>query len=180
MNFSPNSPDWDLPQSPVAWSWRSVQISSNLFFSRLHGVSWDVWCVLWLRYARDDSNSNLQCWHLKRYCWVDTLWLFCLFIERRLSYSSACRLNCVALCTFTLLKRFPQVKQERTQNMKTYSRRSRERDSFPDIAYSLSTGIATDNRWWLKMKCTYWNLLKESRKIRSIDRMNFFPEKTIS
>jgi hypothetical protein len=92
------------------------------------------------------TNSDLQWSHLKeRNCKVGNLWLFCLFIDRRVSDSPACRLNRVALCTFTLWKWFSQeVKQERKQNMKTHSRRSRELDPFPDTAYSLSTGRATD------------------------------------
>jgi hypothetical protein len=145
MNCTPNFELRTSRKCPVAWSWRSVYISSILFSSRLHGVPLTALCVRWLRYARDVSNSDLQWSHLKeRNCWVDTLWLFCLFIDKRLSDSSACRLNSVELCTFTLWKSFSQVKQERTQNIKTYSRRSCKRDPFPDIAYSLSTGIATD------------------------------------
>ena len=131
---------------PVARSRRPVCISSHMLSSRLHGVPREDLCERWILYARDDSNSALQWPHLKqRDCGVDTLWLICLFIDRMLSDSSACSLNCVALGTFTLWKRFSKVKQERTQKRKTsYSHRARERDSFPDIAYSLSTGIDAD------------------------------------
>jgi hypothetical protein len=131
---------------PVARSRRPVCISSHMLSSRLHGVRREDLCERWILYARDDSNSALQWPHLKqRDCGMDTLWLICLFIDRMLSDSSACHLNCVALGTFTLWKRFSKVKQERTQKRKTsYSHRARERDSFPDIAYSLSTGIDTD------------------------------------
>ena len=147
MNHIPN---FELPSGirckfPVARSRRSVCISSHLWSSRLHGVPREDLCERWTLYARDDSNSALQWPHLKqRNCGLDPLWLICLFIDRILSDSSACLLNCVALGTFTLWKRFSKVKQERTQNSKTYSRRAREPDSFPDIAYSMSTVIETD------------------------------------
>ena len=148
MNCTPNFELRTSRKRPVAWSWRSVYISSILFSSRLHGVPFAAWYVRWLRYARDVSNSDLQWSHLKeRNCWVDTLWLFCLFIDRRLSDSSACRLNCVALCTLTLWNWFSQVKKERTQNIKTYSRWSRERGPIPDIAYR----PMILNSWWLKI-----------------------------
>ena len=135
MNCSPNFELRTSRKCPVAWSWRSVYVSSILFSSRLHGVPAAASCVRCTRYAVDVSKSHSQWSHLKeRNCWVDTpLLLFCLFIDRGwLSVGSAtCRLNCVALRTFTLWKRFSQVKQERTQNMKTYSRRSRERVRSP-------------------------------------------------
>ena len=67
----------------------------SMAFSRPHNVS-DVGDML-----ADVSNSDLQWSHLKeRNCWVDTLLLFCLFIDRGLSGGSACRspgLNCVRL-----------------------------------------------------------------------------------
>ena len=168
MNYAPN---FELRTGscfkfPIAWWWRSVYISSNLFCwrlhevwrsvyirsnlfcSRLHGVPSDVLLVLWWRNARDVSNSDLQWSHLKgRNCWVDTLWLFCLFIDGILSDSSACSLHCMAP---GLSKIFSQVKLKRTQNIQKYSQRARERDSFPNISYS--TEISAD-RWCLNMKC---------------------------
>ena len=151
MNYAPNFElrTWNCCKIPVALWWRSVCTNSLLFFSRLHGVPLAAIDVRWLRYPLDDSNSSVQWRHLKqRICGVVTLWLFCLFIDGILSDSSACRLNCVALVTFLFWnldgKIFSKVKQERTQNRKTYSRRARERDSFPDIAYSLRIGRGTD------------------------------------
>ena len=183
MNYAPN---FELRTGscfkfPIAWWWRSVYISSNLFCwrlhevwrsvhirsnlfcSRLHGVPSDVLLVLWWRNARDVSNSDLQWSHLKgRNCWVDTLWLFCLFIDGILSDSSAYSLHCM---------------QDFQRYSRKLSRREQERASeIPSPTSHIALKYQpTDDAWiWnVDLATTHGNSFLAKRKIRKSEKKQF-------